>query len=114
MNSISPPRPARGRVSSLFAGAEPLDQTRVIPVDDATQVGEARRAVAALVAALALDEETAGKIALVATELATNVARHGHGGRLLVRALNDGAVEIVAIDKGPGLADVDRAMRDGY
>lgn len=100
---------------SPFAGAEPLDQTRVIPVVDASQVGEARRAVASLTAQMGVDEENAGRVAIVVTELAANVARHGGGGTLLVRSMaNATAVEVIAIDKGPGMADLQRAMRDGY
>jgi anti-sigma regulatory factor (Ser/Thr protein kinase) len=102
-------------VSSLFAGAEPLEQTRMLDVVDLSQVGEARRSVAALTAQLQLDESEAGRAALVTTELATNVARHGRGGRLLVRAVRDRTgIEIVAIDKGPGMADLSRALHDGF
>jgi anti-sigma regulatory factor (Ser/Thr protein kinase) len=87
----------------------------VIPVADASQVGEARRAVASLTAQMGIDEENAGRVAIVVTELAANVARHGGGGSLLVRAIaNATAIEVIAIDKGPGMADLQRALRDGY
>src|SRR4051812_45820233 len=85
-NSTSNPTTEPERVSLLYAGAEPPEQTRVIAVTDMSQVGEARRAVASLGAELLLDEQAAGRVALVVTELATNVARHGGGGKLLVRA----------------------------
>ena len=102
-------------MSSLFAGVEPLDQSRMIAVTDSTQVGEARRAVGALCMQLAFDETAAGRVAIVATELATNVANHGGGGYLLVRALRGGSgLELLAVDTGPGMADVTRAMRDGF
>jgi len=102
-------------VSSLFAGAEPPEQTRAIAVPDVSHVGEARRAVAALSAALKLDENAAGRVAIVVTELATNIAKHGGGGHLLARAMNEGTgIEIIAVDKGRGIGDVDQAMRDGY
>lgn len=87
----------------------------MIPVADVSHVGEARRAVAALASMIRLDERTAGRVAIVATELASNVGRHGGGGRLLARAIDGGTgIELIAIDKGPGMADLDRAMRDGY
>lgn len=102
-------------MSSLFAGAEPLDQTRVIRVPDASHVGEARRAVGALSARLGLDEQAAGRVALVATELATNLAKHAGGGQLLVRAIaNATGMELLALDTGRGIGDVNLAMRDGY
>jgi anti-sigma regulatory factor (Ser/Thr protein kinase) len=106
---------AQERVSLLFAGVEPPEQTRAIPVADVSQVGEARRAVGALGAQLSFDETAAGRVAIIVTELATNVARHGGGGHLLVRAIaGRTGLEIIAIDKGPGLGDVERAMRDGF
>jgi anti-sigma regulatory factor (Ser/Thr protein kinase) len=102
-------------VSSLFAGAEPLDQTRAIRVPDASHVGEARRAVGVLSTRLGLDEEAAGRVALVATELATNVAKHGGGGHLLARAIANGTgIELIAVDKGRGIGDLNLVMRDGY
>jgi anti-sigma regulatory factor (Ser/Thr protein kinase) len=102
-------------VSSLPAGAEPTEQTRVLPVPDASHIGEARRAVGALSSRLNLDENAAGRVAVVATELATNIAKHGGGGHLLVRAIAGGTgIELIAVDRGRGIADVAEAMRDGY
>jgi anti-sigma regulatory factor (Ser/Thr protein kinase) len=99
----------------LFAGAEPLVQTRVISVPDASHVGEARRAVAALSLQLKLDETAAGRVAIVATELAANLAKHGGGGQLLARASARGTgIELIAVDRGRGIDDIARAMRDGY
>lgn len=101
-------------MSLPFAGADPAYQTHVVPVADQTQVGEARRTVAAICGALRLDETAAGRVAIVVTELATNVARHGRGGHLLVRRLDQGGIEILALDRGPGIVDIERAVRDGY
>jgi anti-sigma regulatory factor (Ser/Thr protein kinase) len=99
----------------LYAGAEPPEQTRIVAVADQSQVGEARRAVGSLTSELGVDEAAAGRVALVVTELATNVARHGGGGHLLARAIAERTgVEVIAMDRGPGLGDVDRAMRDGF
>lgn len=88
----------------------------VLPVHDASQVGAARRAAVAAAERLGAAEEETGKVALIVTELATNLARHGGGGEVLVRTLTQPAagLEIVAIDRGPGIASVDRALRDGY
>jgi anti-sigma regulatory factor (Ser/Thr protein kinase) len=85
-------------------------------IDDESKVGEARRAAQAL-ANFELDAQTAGKVAIAATELANNLLRHADGGELLVQALGDGvdsAVELLAIDRGPGMSDVARCMTDGY
>jgi anti-sigma regulatory factor (Ser/Thr protein kinase) len=88
-----------------------------IPVTESSQVGEARRAVLRLAAERSLDETVAGRLALIVTELGTNLARHAKGGRLLVgcMASPEGCqVELLSIDSGPGMLDVNRCLRDGY
>lgn len=87
----------------------------MIPVPDASHVGEARRAVAGLSRVIGLDETAAGRVAIVVTELANNVAKHGRGGQLVVRSIcRRTGIEVLALDNGPGIGDMDRAMRDGY
>lgn len=91
--------------------------TRLLPVHDASQVGEARRATAAVAQEADLDEELIGRLSIVATEMATNLARHAREGALLVRCLSSDrgiGMEVIAVDRGPGIADVGRALEDGY
>ena len=88
-----------------------------ITVSEGSQAGHARRTAAALAARLGFNEEEQGKVALVASEAAKNLVAHAREGQLLLRALYSGAhvgVEVLALDKGPGMADVDRCMQDGY
>lgn len=85
-------------------------------IDDASKVGEARRAAQTL-ANFEFSAETAGKVAIAATELANNLLRHAGGGELLVQALgaSEGtAIELLALDKGPGMSDITRCLQDGY
>lgn len=86
---------------------------QVFAVQEPTQVGEARRAAAKLAGELGLDETAAGRLALVVTELGTNLVKHATSGRLLIAA-DDTCVEVLSLDQGPGMADVDRCLRDGY
>jgi anti-sigma regulatory factor (Ser/Thr protein kinase) len=76
----------------------------------------ARRYAIDVARTLNFDEVRTGTVALVVTELATNIAKHAPGGEVLVRHTGDadGAVEVLAIDKGPGIADVGRALEDGF
>jgi anti-sigma regulatory factor (Ser/Thr protein kinase) len=89
-----------------------------IPVTGIDQVGQARRAAHSAAAGAGLVSEMAGVVALIATELATNLARHAQYGALMIRSMgaDDGhaGVELVAVDKGPGIRDFGRAMRDGF
>ena len=84
-------------------------------IDDASKVGEARRAAQTL-ASFELTAEVAGKVAIAATELANNLLRHAGGGELLVQSLGDDdtVIELLAIDRGRGMANVAQCMTDGY
>src|SRR6185503_2539260 len=88
-------------------------QTTLVPVVDESQVGEARRAMAALGQRVGLDPNAASNAAVVTTEAATNLVKHAGGGEVLLRAVEDG-VEVIALDRGPGMADVSASLRDGH
>jgi anti-sigma regulatory factor (Ser/Thr protein kinase) len=88
---------------------------QVFPMDDVTRVGEARRHAAGLAAELGFNELDAGRLALVVTELGTNLQRHAQKGRLLIAARAAmGDVEVLAIDEGPGIADPQQSLKDGF
>ena len=89
----------------------------VLSIDDPTRAGEARRAATALAGRLGFDEAQRGRVAIVATEAATNLSKHASGGVVVIQGLEDGAiggVDILALDRGPGMPDVDRCLADGY
>jgi len=99
----------------VIPGTGPCSQR--IGVDDASGVGEARRAAHTLARRLGLDDTGAGQAALVATEMATNVMKHGKQGEILLRAARDAsraAVELLALDKGPGIANLAQSLSDGF
>lgn len=88
-----------------------------IPVTETSQVAEARRQCVAAARNASFGEAEAGRVAIVATELATNLLKHGRGGQILVGSFEDATgrgVEIVAIDKGPGIAHLAESLRDGH
>jgi len=81
------------------------------------EVGEARRMAVAAASRLGFSEEVRGKVALVATEAARNLALHAQEGEVIITDLDVGGVggvELLALDKGPGMADVEKCLRDGY
>lgn len=89
----------------------------VLAVNDATMAGEARRAATAIAGRLGFDETGRGKVAIVATEAATNLHKHARGGEIVIQGLEHGdlvGVDILALDRGPGMADVDRCLADGF
>lgn len=88
----------------------------LVPVADRSRIAEARRAAMDLAAACGLDEGDRGRLGLIATELATNLIKHAGDGVLIASAFDDrqgAGVEILTLDKGPGIADVQRALVDG-
>ncbi|MDN3295790.1 SpoIIE family protein phosphatase [Streptomyces ficellus] len=67
----------------------------------------------------ALDQGLTGALpdqaAVLASELAGNVAKHAVHGSLYIQPLPlRPGVEILAVDRGPGMADVERCLTDGY
>jgi hypothetical protein len=56
-------------------------------------------------------------VSIAATELANNLLRHAGGGELLIQRLgteDESTVELLAIDRGGGMENIERCMADGY
>lgn len=90
--------------------------TRVVVVEEASQVGQARREALALAHHAGLDEVDAGRVALAATEMATNVIKHGRGGRMhlsIIQGRTGQGVELCTRDNGPGFS-LAQSLPDGY
>ncbi|MDD1136783.1 ATP-binding protein [Pseudomonas sp. TNT2022 ID233] len=90
--------------------------TRVLPLEDSSQIGHARRTAQQLAEQHGFDERDAGRVALVATELASNVLKHATHGELHLRVLTrvDGfGIEMLAVDRAGGF-DLDACMADGF
>ncbi|MET7399192.1 ATP-binding protein, partial [Dactylosporangium sp. NPDC005572] len=88
-----------------------------VSVGDAGAAGIARRLAVDAARRLGFTEQRAGEVAIVAAELASNLHRHADGGALSVRILRRGAtggIELVAVDSGPGMADLPFASADGH
>ncbi len=89
-----------------------------LSVTEVSQVGEARRRAAALAQDLGFPESVRGRLALIVTEAAGNLVKHATaGGEVLVRAVEREGVrgiEVLSLDKAPGMADVGRSMQDGH
>jgi anti-sigma regulatory factor (Ser/Thr protein kinase) len=91
--------------------------TELVTVSDSSSVGEVRRAATFMGHRIGFDETRSGELALLATEASRNALVHGGGGQVILSGLKEGGktvARIVAMDKGPGISDVTRAMSDGY
>jgi serine/threonine-protein kinase RsbT len=57
------------------------------------------------------------KVVTAASELARNTVLHGRGGLMCLEIVRDGirqGLRLTFEDQGPGIADIDRALEDGY
>jgi anti-sigma regulatory factor (Ser/Thr protein kinase) len=86
------------------------------PVTESSQVASTRRAATDLAVKSGLDDTTAGELAIVVTEAATNILKHAGSGLVLLRLLRSGTlrgVEMIALDRGPGFSNLASSMQDG-
>ncbi|MEO8380640.1 MAG: SpoIIE family protein phosphatase [Acidobacteriota bacterium] len=88
----------------------------IIAVGDSSEVPGARRVAIQCAQELRLSENATGRAALIATELATNLVKHGGGGSILAGSneLQDRSLILLSIDKGKGIANVNSALSDGF
>ncbi|MDX3660113.1 ATP-binding protein/SpoIIE family protein phosphatase [Streptomyces sp. ID05-26A] len=88
-----------------------------MPVEETAQVGRIRRTATSLAERLGFTATRTAEIGLAATEIGTNLHKHARQGVVLVRTVRgveDSAVEIVALDRGPGISDLALAWEDGH
>lgn len=89
----------------------------IIRVTDASHTGEARRHAATHAERLNLGERERGALAIVVTEIATNLVKHAGTGAIVVDALahnGNRGIRVLGLDKGPGIGDISTAMGDGH
>ena len=94
-----------------------MRESLFLAVKEASQVGEARRLATRLARELDFSETETGKVAIVVSEAAGNLAKYAREGELLLRRLeHDGVtgIEVMALDRGPGVTNVAECLRDGY
>jgi len=89
----------------------------LIPIRIETDIVVVRQAVRRLAVeqGFSLVEQT--KLITAASEIARNTLDYGGGGEAVLEAGPDGARKMVRVtftDHGPGIADVEQAMRDGF
>lgn len=84
-------------------------------ITHASDVAAARRGGQQLAQDMGFDEIRAGQLAIIITEVATNIVKHGVAGRLFVGPAQTPVpgIDVIAFDAGPGIPDIDLALRDG-
>jgi serine/threonine-protein kinase RsbT len=116
MNGLSTATSVRF-ASRLLEPVPHIASEAVLPLTTDEHVVALRRLVRELALAIKLSLVDQTKLVTAASELARNTIKYGGGGDALVRELDDGfrrGVQLVFADDGPGIADMDLALTDGY
>jgi serine/threonine-protein kinase RsbT len=95
----------------------PVVKHDTLPIRSEQDVVLVRQAVRKWASELGLGLVDQTKIVTAASELARNVLIHGGGGGTRLEALHEGTrkgLRLTFEDQGPGIPDVELALRDGY
>lgn len=88
-----------------------------VDVVEQSQVGQVRRLAVELGRSHGLGETDLGRVALVATEMSTNLVKYGKKGTVTLEGFEQSGAEgiqLIAADAGPGFADFDASRKDGH
>lgn len=94
-----------------------VSEARCLPIRHRPDVEAARREARALAVRCGFDRVDAERAALVVSELATNLLRYAEHGEIVLAPREHAglpAVTLVSRDRGPGIADLDAALADGF
>ena len=85
----------------------------VIPGDDFSVAGEASSNFKSVLKKLGIEPDVIRRVAIAMYEAEINTIIHGGGGECQA-SIQDNAINIVFRDHGPGIANIDLAMQEGY
>ena len=95
----------------------PVLKHESLPIRQETDVVQVRQTVRKWAAELTFSLVDQTKVVTAASELARNVLVHGKGGEVRLESLQEGSrrgLRLTFEDRGPGIADVELALRDGF
>jgi anti-sigma regulatory factor (Ser/Thr protein kinase) len=86
-----------------------------ILVEENSKTAEARRTAREMALHMGMGEADAENVAIVATEACTNLLKHAGGGQILLQtSTEDSILELLAVDQGPGMGNLESCLEDGY
>ena len=93
--------------------SDTINLTYDVPGDDFTRAGEASSDVKGVLKKLGLSPQVVRKVAIAMYEGEINTVIHAGGGKAILEITPE-SVDMTLIDQGPGIADIDLAMQEGY
>jgi len=94
-----------------------ITKDEIVPIRSSEDIVRVRQAVRTWAIDLGFGLVDQTKLVTAASELARNTVNYGGGGTVRMGALSNGShlgLELTFEDHGPGIADVELALRDGY
>lgn len=85
----------------------------IVPGDDFTRAGEASGNIKSVLKKIGVSPDVVRKVAISMYEGEINMVIHAGGGEITV-AIEPEQVEMILTDHGPGIADISKAMQEGY
>lgn len=85
----------------------------IVSPSDFTRAGEASSDVKSKLKKMGIPPEVVRKVAIAMYEGEINMVIHANGGEITVEISED-KITMILVDNGPGIADVDLAMQEGY
>ena len=85
----------------------------IVSGDDFTRAGEASSDVKSKLKQMEIDPKIVRKVAIAMYEGEINMVIHANGGSIDV-TISPEEIEMVLIDRGPGIPDIALAMQEGY
>ncbi len=93
--------------------SEPLKFVFNVDGDDFTSAGQASAAVKKNLSQIGFAPDVIRRVSIAMYEGEINMVIHAKGGTATV-IVNDDCIEIILDDKGPGIADIEQAMQEGF
>lgn len=94
-----------------------VEKTSTIPVHVESDVVKVRQSVRTLAVEIGLSLVDQTKVVTAASELGRNLLIYGGGGEVILDLVSDNirrGVRVAFIDEGPGIEDLEQALRDGF
>lgn len=94
------------------------DSLRIL-VEDPSQTSAVRRAARKMATEIGLNENSAEEVAIVVSEVCTNLLKHVGQGEILLHTTGEEheslpRLELLALDRGPGMRDLEQCIKDGF
>ena len=93
--------------------SDTITLTYTVSNDDFTRAGEASSDVKSRLKQMNVDPAVIRKVSIAMYEGEINMVIHAEGGTITVEISSD-QITMTLADKGPGIADIDKAMQAGY